>query len=201
MKTVLPFKEKLIAGFHIAATLIIVVLSVVIVNRLTLPIIERQKAHLQEQLKVQNEALGRIKQVLPDVDRCDKLGAWTVHDETADYYCVKTRSAVNGYVIQSFGAGYGGHIGVLIAVDPAGALLKVAVTSQSETPGLGDRVTGNDFLSQFTGKKIENMRISTATGDGGIDAITASTISSRAVTEDAVKNALLCLQKKGLIPK
>jgi hypothetical protein len=55
----------------------------------------------------------------------------------------------------------------------------------------------NEFLKQFTGKDPHRLHVITG-GDttDAVMAITAATISSRALTEDAVKTALLFLEQR-----
>jgi electron transport complex protein RnfG len=88
--------------------------------------------------------------------------------------------------------GYGGTIEIVVGVDPTGeSITGVRITQHSETPGLGANLVqvkpGEDepwFLKQFRGLTVG--RVSLRASGGPIDAITAATISSRAVT-DAVQ--------------
>jgi Na+-translocating ferredoxin:NAD+ oxidoreductase RnfG subunit len=57
--------------------------------------------------------------------------------------------------------------------------IATAAEGMSETPGLGAKITERSFTEQFTGKCVDAIGLKR---DGGeIDAITAATISSRAV--------------------
>lgn len=78
--------------------------------------------------------------------------------------------------------GYGGPIRMAIGVDPDSAsLVAVRVLEQSETPGLGDKVTQDDFLAQLVDKPLSDpFRI----GDD-VQGVTAATVSSRAVFDGA----------------
>jgi electron transport complex protein RnfG len=63
----------------------------------------------------------------------------------------------------------------------------VQVLSHTETPGLGAKITTDAWTGQFTGKTRDQAALKK---DGGaIDAISAATISSRAVTR-AVHDAM-----------
>ena len=74
-----------------------------------------------------------------------------------------------------------------IAPDGTVAGLAISRLDQTETPGLGVKVTRAAFREQFRGKGAGAARLKQ---DGGtVDAITAATISSRAVA-DGVREAL-----------
>ncbi|MEK7852033.1 MAG: RnfABCDGE type electron transport complex subunit G [Deltaproteobacteria bacterium] len=77
--------------------------------------------------------------------------------------------------------GYAGPVNAMIGVDGSGKVLAVNITKldQTETPGLGTKVTEPKFRNQFKDKDGDALKLKK---DGGsIDAITAATISSRAV--------------------
>jgi Na+-translocating ferredoxin:NAD+ oxidoreductase subunit G len=96
-----------------------------------------------------------------------------------------------GYCVKVIASGYNGYIRMIVGVDPKGIIKGLEVLEQSETPGLGSKITeirpGEKepyFLAQFKGKLAETLAIKK-----NIDAITGATITSKAVT-DAVKNTL-----------
>jgi len=95
----------------------------------------------------------------------------------------------NTVAFETFGKGYGGDIGVMVAVNVENdKIVGVGVTTHSETPGLGARVkTESDFTAQFKGLSIEQPY--KVRGDGGnIDAVSGATFSSRGVC-NAVNSA------------
>lgn len=79
-----------------------------------------------------------------------------------------------GYCISVSPSGFGGNIDMMVALDGTSTVLGVKIVSLSETPGLGSRVAEEAFLSAFEGK-------GSGITLGDIDAISGSTISSRAV--------------------
>lgn len=98
--------------------------------------------------------------------------------ETVDeIYKVSEGKNSLGYCISVSPAGFGGDLNMMVGIDSAGAVLGVRVVSHSETPGLGNRVENDSFLSQFVGKSglIDSSK--------DIDIISGSTVSSKAVTE------------------
>lgn len=88
--------------------------------------------------------------------------------------------ALQGVVVEASADGFKGPIRVLVAIDPAAGVVRgIQVLEQSETPGLGDRVTEPEFTGQFAGKALD------AAFQVGVDvdAVSHATISSTAVTE------------------
>ena len=78
----------------------------------------------------------------------------------------------------------------MVGFSPEGEIINISVLDHKETPGLGDKMQKDksEWSNQFNGKNPANDNL-VVTKDGGlIDAITASTISSRAYC-DAVQRA------------
>ena len=84
--------------------------------------------------------------------------------------------------------GFGGRIDLMVGMLANGNINKVSVLSQAETPGLGANMVNDKFKGQFDGKNPATFNLKVKKDGGDVDAITAATISSRAVTE-AVKKA------------
>lgn len=94
-----------------------------------------------------------------------------------------------GVVFEVTGRGFGGPINITVGVDKENKISGIAISKldQSETPGLGIKITTPKFQDQFIGKVEGKVKLKR---DGGeIDAITAATISSRAVVK-AVEEGL-----------
>ena len=85
--------------------------------------------------------------------------------------------------------GYGGPIRILVGMAADGSVIDIAVISHNETPGLGKKIETAHFKDQFRNPTLKEMYLKKESPDGAIDAITAATISSRAVT-DGVRKAL-----------
>lgn len=83
--------------------------------------------------------------------------------------------------------GYSGRIAMLVGITARGRLSGVRVTEHRETPGLGDAIEAkkSGWIEQFRGLSAESAHL----GDGGIDALTGATVTSRAVTR-AVRDSL-----------
>lgn len=96
------------------------------------------------------------------------------------------KNNIVGYVLKITAAGYSSQIEALVGLDKDFKITVVKILSQNETPGLGSKISGENFLSQFTGKISGKVLLKK---DGGeIDGITSATISSRAITDAIRKN-------------
>ena len=87
-----------------------------------------------------------------------------------------------GAAVESTTGGFGGDLKVLVGFDPDGRILGYTLLEHAETPGLGakaDRWFQKGEKGDIIGKSPEEPL--TVSKDGGqVDAITASTITSRA---------------------
>ncbi len=92
-----------------------------------------------------------------------------------------------GGIFKSAPKGYSGPIKITVGVNPDNSISAIVITKldQTETPGLGANITKPKFLDQFKGKKGNELKLKKDSGK--IDAITAATISSRAVA-NGVRN-------------
>ena len=96
----------------------------------------------------------------------------------------------NTVATEVYGKGYGGAVGVMVAIDvDTDKVVGVAVTTHSESPGLGARAkTDPSFVKQFSGIPVSEPPKVKADG-GSIDALSGATVTSRAVC-NAVDQAL-----------
>ncbi|NCO83794.1 MAG: RnfABCDGE type electron transport complex subunit G [Nitrospirae bacterium CG_4_10_14_3_um_filter_44_29] len=136
-----------------------------------------------------------LKELMPEADKIEKAGDWTIHEKPAEYFAAKKGDEVIGYVVQSFGKGYSSYIDILIAVDKGFKVQKINILHHAETPGLGDEIETVSFKGQFKDKDIEHLKVLKTDTTEFIQAISGATISSRAVTEDAVKKGVEFLIK------
>lgn len=131
-----------------------------------------------------------LKTLVPEADTIEKLGDWTIHQKHAEYFIAKKNGAVIGYVVQSFGRGYSSYIDTLFAVDRDFRVRTISILGHAETPGLGDEIEAESFRHQFSGKDIDHLKVLKNDTSDYVQAISGATISSRAVSEDAVRNGL-----------
>ena len=77
--------------------------------------------------------------------------------------------------------GYSGNIEIMVGVDPEGIVTGIEILAQTETPGLGTKITEAGFKRQFLGKGLDNTDWRVKKDGGVFDQITGATISPRAV--------------------
>ena len=110
-------------------------------------------------------------------------------DKERDFFVGEFDGKKNVVAFETYGKGFGGNIGVITAVNvDTNKIVGVAVTTHSETPGVGARAkTDPDFRKQFTGQPITDIFKVKADG-GQIDALSGATISSRGVSGAVVQS-------------
>jgi len=135
-----------------------------------------------------------LKELMPDAETNEKRD-WTIHDKHAKYFIMKKGGDTIGYVIQSFGKGYSSYINTFIATDKDFKVQKINILGHGETPGLGDEIELDYFKDRLKGKDIDHLKVLKTETTEYVEAISGATISSRAVTEDAVKNGVSFLIK------
>lgn len=131
-----------------------------------------------------------ISQVLPHFSAVE-------YNEAGHYYKATDGDALVGYAIESTVVGFGGPLSLIVGVTPDGVVYNTSVLSHAETPGLGAKCnTDAKFMNQWKGFDPSVKKLSVTKDGGDVDAITASTITSRAYTL-AVENALRVFEKLG----
>ena len=110
-------------------------------------------------------------------------------DKERDFFVGEFDGKKNVVAFETYGKGYGGDIGVITAVNlDTDEIIGVAVTTHSETPGVGSKTkTDPDFRRQYGGQPITDIFKVKADG-GKIDAISGATISSRGVSAAVVQS-------------
>jgi electron transport complex protein RnfG len=168
-----PAKTTLKNAFPI---IILTVVVAICVTALTFTeSITRDKIKAQEEQKIQN----MLSTIFPDMSR---------YDFTNDIYTIYSDGAKAGYAFLAVGKGYGGNINILVGLKDETTIKGIKIISQSETPGLGSRIAESSFTDRFIGLNIKDVALRQEGGQ--IDAITGSTISSRAVI-DAVRETAM----------
>jgi electron transport complex protein RnfG len=134
-----------------------------------------------------------IAEVLPSFDNNPSENVYKKFvDGDTVYVYIATKDDKNvGAAVQTFSNnGYGGRITLLVGFLADGTINNINVISHSETPGLGDKIDSkrHGFSLQFHGKNPDTFKLVVKKDGGEVDAITASTISSKAFC-DAVARA------------
>lgn len=124
--------------------------------------------------------------VLPEFDNnpAEETFAATSGTDIVTFHIARRGARVVGAAFESLTPeGYGGDIRLMTGINVMeGRIQGIAILDQKETPGLGANIAGKKFKSQFT-NIIETTRFQVKKDGGDLDAITAATISSRAVVD------------------
>ena len=88
-----------------------------------------------------------------------------------------------GCAINVAPVGFGGPIAIKVGFDINGVIWNTKVLSQAETPGLGAKCVEPSFSDQFKGWDPAEKELAVKKDGGDVDAITASTITSRAYAD------------------
>ncbi len=131
--------------------------------------------------------LASIREIFDESVQAEEIAPPEGSDFTSLYLVMKD-GGICGYSAAVSPTGFGGPINLMVGMDSEGKVVGVDVVSMSETPGLGSKTGGTEFLSQFKG----------ASGDINVDAISGATISSTAVA-DGVRSVTTNLLDLGAV--
>ncbi len=132
-----------------------------------------------------------VAQVLPPFDKASEREFVEAFGKDFPYYKADNADGeLVGYAIESTVVGFGGNLTLMVGITPDRVVYNTSVLSHSETPGLGAKCTSDPkFVSQWQGFDPSVKKLTVSKDGGDVDAITASTITSRAYTL-AVEQAL-----------
>jgi electron transport complex protein RnfG len=144
-----------------------------------------------------------IKAVTPEFDNVPSEEVMKVEVDGKEYtvYPATYQGKIMGYAIQVKPTGFGGTIDMLVGFDAeTGKIYNTSVISHSETPGLGAKISetgAGSFRAQFDGMDPAKTKLMVKKDGGDVDAITASTITSRAFTSGVAEAYKVYLTIKG----
>lgn len=130
-----------------------------------------------------------VTAVLPECDKLSERQSVDCEGASYNYYSADKDGVTVGYAIESATTGFGGTLSLMVGIAVDGRICGTSVLSHSETPGLGAKCTDPAFSGQFKGWDASAKKLAVRKDGGDVDAITASTITSRAYTL-AVANAV-----------
>jgi electron transport complex protein RnfG len=151
------------------------------------------------ELKKKNDAIALV---VPGFDNEPSLEVEKkfVDGDTLYFYTARHGEEILGTAVETFtNQGFSGEFKLMVGFSPDGTIIDIAVIKHSETPGLGDKmeIDKSDFHVQFMGQHPDSFSLAVTKDRGDVDAITASTITSRAYC-DAVKRAYEAFKKRSL---
>ncbi|MBT8280858.1 MAG: RnfABCDGE type electron transport complex subunit G [Muriicola sp.] len=106
-----------------------------------------------------------------------------VKDSTSIYPAYRDSIFVGAAVTGISEKGYSGVVKLMVGFEPDGQIKDIVVLEQKETPGLGTKMKGEKFLSQFRNQDPANILLKVKKDGGDVDALSGATISSRAFAE------------------
>ena len=144
-----------------------------------------------------------LKDLFPEADRFEDITGNIISPEPTvsfqSQYTAWQNDTLNGVAIQASAPSYGGDIKALVGIRSDGVISRVKILEHADTPGLGanaasssyyvDKANKITFTGQFTNKSIHDP----FEVKQDVQAITASTITSRAVST-LVKAAALAFE-------
>ncbi|QRX63189.1 RnfABCDGE type electron transport complex subunit G [Dysgonomonadaceae bacterium zrk40] len=153
------------------------------VNKMTATPIAEAKA-----MKLQNA----ISEVVPAFDNDPVAEAYRMADDNGDsllVYPAKQGDELVGFALNSYSNnGFSGNIQIMVGFDMEHRIVNYAVLQHAETPGLGSKMT--EWFRDATkpgqsviGRDLSQGTLAVTKDGGNVDAITASTITSRAFME------------------
>jgi electron transport complex protein RnfG len=138
-----------------------------------------------------DKKLTSLAKVLPEFDNrpADEMRTVEMDGKPMNVYTARKGGEVVGYAIESSSPGFAADIKIIVGFDAAGLIKNIEVLEQSETPGLGAKLADadNPVKASIAGRNAGDIKLSVRKDGGDVDAITASTISSRAYTAAVAK--------------
>ena len=144
------------------------------------------KDAIREQDIAKAEAARR--QVLPEAESFEEIEP--LSEDIAEIYEGFAGGESKGYALTVNANGYGGRdsLKLSVGIGNDGVIKAISIITNSETAGLGARASEESFYGQYAG--IDSSADARIKADGGkIDAISAATVTSRAVS-GAVEKAM-----------
>jgi len=161
------------------------------VYNLTLePIAAAKKAARERAIKLVLPSFDSLNSFKVPIQAEPDLMALNGDEDSLTFHEAFENGAIVGYAVSTFSnqAYDPTQIQMIVGFLPDGVIDSTVVTQQKETPGLGTKMTEPKFNGQFAGINPATFNLYVTKDGGQVDAITASTISSRAVCE-AIRRA------------
>ncbi|HOV70666.1 MAG TPA: RnfABCDGE type electron transport complex subunit G [Dysgonamonadaceae bacterium] len=174
------FKNMFLSLFTICFVVAVLLAQV---NKITAKPIAEAKAK-----KLENA----IREVVPPFDNDPVAEAYKIPDGAGDsltVYPAKKGDEWVGFAVTSYSNNaFGGNIQIIVGFDKDNRIVNYSVLSHAETPGLGAKVVQwfKDTSKPgqcIIGRDLSKEKLSVTKDGGNVDAITASTITSRAFLE------------------
>lgn len=144
-------------------------------------------------MKAQSEAIEKVLPRFDELGETYKVPAETGEDTLVIFPAYQNDELV-GYAVKTYtNSGFSGYISIMAGINQSGNFSGYEVLEHAETPGLGSKM--NEWFrstenphQNVIGKNPDSHNFEVTKDGGDIDAITASTITSRAFL-DALRRA------------
>lgn len=180
------FKDVFIPTISLFIICVIITAALAFTNAVTATKIAENEAQSQQESMTIVCPDAEKFELLTETEDGSTIYVGTVGEESEDVL------KIVGYAISTVANGYGGQVKVMTGIDANGEIINIDVYyNDDETPGLGKNTSNEDFTSRFKGLVTSDKIVvdKDYSGEGQkVDAVTSSTISSRAVI-DAVNTA------------
>ena len=183
------------------STFLNMVLTLVVVTLLAAGLLGSIYALTKEPIRLaeirkKNEA---IAVVVPEFDNepSEEVRKVALDGDTVYLYTARKGGEIVGTAVETFtNKGFSGEFKLMVGFWPGDSIYDIAVISHAETPGLGDKMERDKsgFHLQFQGRLPGKFKLAVEKDRGDVEAITASTITSRAYC-DAVERAFSALKQ------
>lgn len=141
--------------------------------------------------RIRRETVAQLESLFPEIDDFEEQEV----DGYKGFVAFDANRNFIGVLAQGRTEGYGGTIVFNLGANAQGEIVGLSIVSQTETAGLGSKITEEGFLSQFLGKKP---------GDSfDVDNISGATVSVRAMetgVEKELQQILLRFTGEGGAP-
>ena len=138
--------------------------------------------------------LDAISQVVGEFDNDPFAEKMTIitsdKKDKLDFFPARKNGSINSFAIKTYSnSGFGGRLEMIVGFYIDGSIKSFKITNHSETPGLGSKADEDKFKQQFDGFNPKKLKLKVKQDGGDVDAVTAATITSRAVL-DAINKAI-----------
>lgn len=149
----------------------------------------------EAQANILKEAIGKV---VPEFDNnpAEEGEVIELSGQSIKLYPAIKEGIYVGSAVEAAAPGYGGAVKILVGFDAEGNIFGYSILAHSETPGLGSKVNEwfqKDGKGDIIGKNLKDGELTVTKDGGSVDAITASTITSRAFLK-AVQTAYLAFK-------
>ena len=164
---------------------LIVLVGIAVISAFTLGYVRQITEEPIKRAK-DNQELAAIAEGVNEFDNnpfAEKMTITTANKKhKLTMYPARQNGVLNSVAIKTYtNTGFGGRIELMAGFNVDGSIKNFKVISGNETPGLGTKVDEPRFKEQFHGFYPGRQVLKVRQDGGDIDAVTAATISSRAV--------------------